>query len=728
MKPDYAPAQENVQSGRKMNKRTTVHSHADLKRLLDPGSIAVVGASTRAGSFGERVLHNLRHYGGRYYPVNARYQTIGDLTCYPNVRDLPEVVDCAVITAAREAVEEIVLDCVKMGIGGAIIFASGYSETGKEDRIKQQERLAAISRETGLRIVGPNCIGVVNATLDSRITFMDITPIPKPNNHAVGIISQSGALGMALAQGVVRGLSVSHVLTSGNSCDVDMADYVNYLVEDPTCASIACVFEGSSTPERLLLAADNAWKADKPLTIFKMATGEQGAQAAMSHTGSLAGSHESYRSAFRKYGAVVVDDYEALMETAAFFGKAPPPKAKGAAVVAASGGAAIMAADRAEQHGVPMPQPSDAARVILESRIPEFGSSRNPCDVTAAVLSDPESLGVCANALLSDPQYGVLVSPMTYGSAPSAKRPLVYNDLAIEHGKMACIAWQTEWQDGPGVVEANQCERLALFRSMNACFVALAAWHWRADKRAAGAQIVAATPAATIAQAKHLIAKAGGATLTEREAKEVLALYDVPVVGERLAHSADDAVAAASALGFPVVLKVESPDLPHKTEAGVIRLNLRTEDEVRAGYAAVMANAAKVSPPPRINGVLVQPMVPQGVELVIGVRNDPLFGPLIVVGLGGVLVEVLKDSALSPAPVTAHEATQMLQSLKGVKLLQGFRGTEAVNIPKLAEVVSRVSRFAADQRDTMAELDINPLICAGDSITAVDALIVPIQR
>ncbi len=711
-----------------LNQRTTVYTRAELKKLLDPASIAVIGASTRAGSFGERVLHNLRHYGGRYYPVNGRYQTIGDQTCYPNVRDLPEVVDCAVITAAREAVEEIVLDCVKAGVGGAIIFASGYSETGKEERISQQERLAAIARESGMRIVGPNCIGVVNATLDSRITFMDITPIPQPTAHAVGVISQSGALGMALAQSVVRGLSVSHVLTSGNSCDVDMADYVNYLSEDPSCASIACVFEGMSTPQRLLLAAENAWRGDKPLVIFKMATGEQGAQAAMSHTGSLAGSHETYRAAFRKVGAVVVDDFESLMETAAFFAKAPPPKAAGAAVVAASGGAAIMAADRAEQQGVPMPQPSDAARIILESRIPEFGSSRNPCDVTAQILSDPEALGVCAGALLNDPRYGVLVAPMTYGYAASAKRPLVYNELAKQHGKMACVAWQTEWQDGPGVIESNECERVALFRSMNACFAAIAAWQWRADKRTAGAQIVAATPPEIIADAKRLIAAASGATVTEREAKEILALYGVPVVGERLTQSADEAATAAAALGFPVVIKVESADLPHKTEAGVIRLNLRSEAEVRTAYDAVMANAAKVSPPPRINGVLVQPMVTQGVELVIGARNDPLFGPLIVVGLGGILVEVLKDSALSPAPVTAVEATAMLRQLKGFRLLEGFRGSAAVNVEKLADIISKVSRFAADHRDQVAELDINPLICTGDQITAVDSLIIPMPR
>jgi acyl-CoA synthetase (NDP forming) len=709
------------------NRRTGVYSRDQLTRLLHPQSIAVIGASTRPGSFGERVLFNMKHYAGRSYPVNARYQTIGEQTCYPNVCDLPEVPDCAVITAARDAVEEIILDCVRAGVGGAIIFASGYSETGREDRIAQQERLAAIARETGLRIVGPNCIGVVNALLDSRVTFMDITPIPQPNAHAVGIISQSGALGMALAQGVVRGLSVSHVLTSGNSCDVDMADYVSYLTDDPACASIACVFEGMATPDRLLLAAEKAWDADKPLVIFKMATGEQGAQAAMSHTGSLAGSNATYRAVFRRAGAVVVDDFEALMETAAFFAKAPPPTAPGVAVVAASGGAAIMAADRAEQHGIPMPQPNPEVRAVLESRIPEFGSSRNPCDVTAQVLGDPESLGICANALLSDSQYGVLVSPSTYGYAPAAKRPLVYNELAEKHGKMACIAWQTEWQEGPGVREANECGRLALFRSMNACFAALAAWQWRADKRAAGAQLVAATPGAVVAETRALIGKASGQTLTEREVKAILSLYGVPVVGERLTASADEAVNAAAALGYPVVLKVESPDLPHKTEAGVIRLNLGDADAVRSAYDQVMANADKVSPPPRINGVLVQPMVPQGIELVVGARNDPLFGPLIVVGLGGILVEVLKDTAISPAPVSTPEALGLLQQLKGIKLLEGFRGMPGVDMDRLAQVISDVSRFVADHRDTVAELDVNPLICAGDRITAVDGLIVPLR-
>ena len=706
-------------------KRTNVYTHADLVRLLNPASVAVVGASTRAGSFGERVLLNLEHYGGRVYPVNARYERIGDRRCYPNISALPEVPDCAVVTAPREAVEDIVMECAAAGVGGAIVFASGYSETAKEDRIAQQHRLASIARESNMRIVGPNCIGVVNAPLDMRVTFMDITPIPAPRRHAIGMVSQSGALGMALAQAVVRGVSFSHVLTSGNSCDVDMADYISYLADDPSCAAIACVFEGMAQPERMLVAAERAWQRDKPLIVFKMATGEQGAAAAMSHTGSLAGSQAAYRAVFQRAGAVLVDGFEALCETSAFFAKARPPKARGVAVVAASGGAAIMAADRAEQFGVPLTQPSDPVREVLMAHIPEFGSARNPCDVTAQILANPESLGACADALLGAPEYGALVVPQTYGYAPSAKRIPVYDSLAAKHGKIVCLAWQTEWLEGPGVKDAEESEHVAFFRSMPSCFAALAAWHWRAAKRSASASAMVVTPADTVAKARSLISAAGGRTLTEREAKQVLALYGVPAVGEIVAQSMGEAVNAAGSLGYPVVLKVESPDLPHKTEAGVVQLDLGNADEVRQAYQTIIARANAASPPPRIAGVLVQNMVPQGIEMVVGARIDPLFGPLVVVGLGGILVELLKDTVLAPAPVTHDEALAMLAQLKGERLLDGFRGMPPADRRRLADVICGVAAFAADQRDAIAELDVNPLICNGDSITAVDALIVP---
>jgi acyl-CoA synthetase (NDP forming) len=317
--------------------------HQALEPLLQPASIAIIGASPRQGAFGAAVLRNLGGYGGRVYPVNARYPQIGELVCYPSVGAVPEAVDCALVATPREAVEPIVRECVAAGAGGAIVFASGYAETGRADRIAEQNRLAAIAQQSGMALLGPNTVGVVNALCGAAITFMDITPVPPPAGRAIGLVSQSGALGMALAQAVTRGVSFSHVLTSGNSCDIDMADCVAYLVDDPACAVIACLFEGMSEPERLLAAAELAWQAEKPLVVYKMATGEEGAAAALSHTGTLAGSYAAYQAAFRRAGVVLVEDYESLIPTASFFAKAPKPTAPGMAARALSRHSSVQA-------------------------------------------------------------------------------------------------------------------------------------------------------------------------------------------------------------------------------------------------------------------------------------------------------------------------------------------------------------------------------------------------
>jgi len=703
--------------------------HQALERLFHPASIGVIGASPRAGAFGAAVLRNLGGYRGRVYPVNARYPQIGELACYPSIGAVPEPVDCALIATAREAVEPIVHECVAAGVGGAIVFASGYAETGRAERIAEQDRIAAIAQQSGMALLGPNTVGMVNALIGAAITFMDITPVPPPARRAIGLVSQSGALGMALAQAVTRGVSFSHVLTSGNSCDIDMADCVAYLVDDPACAVIACLFEGMSEPGRLLAAAELAWQADKPLVVYKMATGEEGAAAALSHTGSLAGSYAAYRAAFRRAGVVLVEDYELLIPTASFFAKAPKPTAPGVAVVAASGGSAIMAADRAEQHGVPLPQPNPGVLAILEARIPEFGAARNPCDVTAQVINDPNSLIECVEALLGAPEYGALAIPAVYSSEAGTRFIPVYDELAGRYGKIICSAWQSEWRDGPGAREPRAGQNIALFPTMSSCFAALAAANWRAARQAEPRQELRrlAPPTAKDAAAR-LIAAAAATTMTEREAKAALAPYGIPCVEERLAADRDGAIAAAEVLGFPVVLKALSPDLPHKTEAGVIRLNLRNAEEVGTAYDGILKHIAAQSPAPRLDGVLVQKMVPQGIEIVIGGRVDPQFGPLVVVGLGGVLVEVLNDTALAPAPIGPHEAEALLRELRAFRLLQGYRALPRVDLALLCDIVCRASEFIADQRDLVSEFDLNPLICTESNITAVDALIVRAVR
>jgi len=705
--------------------RNSIYRHSDLSRVLHPSSIAIVGVSSRQGSFGERVLDNLAGYSGRLHLVNAKYDKLGDRPCYPTLEALPESPDCVVICVPREGAAAVIEEAARVKAGGAILFASGYAETGKAERIEQQQHLSRVAAEHGLRILGPNCLGIANYVLGARITFSEY-PRPRPVRTAsVGIASQSGSMSQSLSQAIECGASVSHAFSAGNQSDVDVADLVAYLAEDDACRSIVCVFEGMAHPQRLLQAAELARKAGKPLLIHKIATGKLGAEAAVSHTGSLAGSNAAYLAAFDRAGAIVIRNFEGLMEAAAFFAKAPAPTARGVAVVATSGGAAIMAADKAEEHGVPMPQPSPAAHAVLMQHIPDFGSARNPCDVTAQVVNQPQSLWACGEALIADVQYGAIVMPQPVAFDFHKPRIDALGKLSQQYGKITCNVLLSGWLQGPATLEAELHPHVALFRSMDRCFSVLAAWHQHHDRRQAGERRwQRVSEPACAAAAGALLDGAGGSSLTEREAKAALAQYGVPVVTESLVHSEAEAVTAAAVAGYPVVLKVESPDLPHKTEAGVVRLDLRDADAVRAAYRSIVANATKVIPAPRISGVLVQPMIASGVEIMIGARIDPQLGPLIAAGFGGTMVELLKDTALELAPVTRAEARAMLMRLKGAALLTGFRGSKPVDIERLAEIVSRLSEFAADQAGRIAELDVNPLICSHDGrIVAVDALI-----
>jgi acyl-CoA synthetase (NDP forming) len=701
-----------------------LYRHADLERLLDPASIAVIGASPRPGAFGQRLLQNLSRYSGRVYPINAKYDRINDLPCFPDLASLPEVPDCVVIAAAREQVEPLMRECGRLRVGGVVLFASGYAETGKPERIAEQQELVRIAQECGVPLVGPNCIGVVNYASGAVITFSGAPHANEGASSSIGLVSQSGALGFAMSQAMEHGVSFSHVLTCGNSADVDVADYVAFLAEDAACTSIAFLFEGMSEPLRLMQAAEIAQAANKPLIVYKIATGEQGAAAAMSHTGSLAGSREAYQAAFERAGIVVVDEFSKLVETSAFFAKAGAPRSDGVAVVSTSGGAAIMAADTAEIHGVALPQPTEDTSVVLRANIPEYGSARNPCDITAQVLSDPESFAACVEALLADPTYGVLVVPFVFSYDTATPRIAVLNEAAKRHGKMVCIVWLTQWLEGPGTREAENSSHVALFRSMDTCFSTLAHWHARHRRTTLpdgpSHQI---TDAAVRELASQALARTTSPGLTESAAKAVLASYGIPMAPDFRACDVDTAATAASQCGYPVVMKVESAKIPHKTEAGVVRIGLEDEAALRAAYDEIMTNALRAAPADAIDGVLVQPMVRGDIEVIVGARIDPQFGPMVVVGLGGIFVELMRDSAVALAPVSHDQALQMLRSLKGFRLLCGFRGSEPVDLDRLADIICRTGDFALDHQDRITELDINPLICGKGHITGVDALI-----
>ena len=705
------------------SERLEPYRRADLRPLYDPKSIAIIGASPRPASFGARTAVNLKgFFGGHTFLVNDKYERIGETPCYPNLRALPDVPDVALVTTPAATVEPIIEACIEAGVPSVMLYASGFAEIGTQEAIETQNRIVRRAREGNLRLLGPNCVGLLNYTSGARITFAAVPETRPLAPFAIGLVSQSGALGFALAQAIERGVSFSHVLTSGNSADVDVADWIAVLAEDPACAVIACAFEGIAHPLKMLAAAERAWDSGKPLVVFKLATGETGAAAALSHTGSLAGSNASWRALLERGGAVVVDNFADLIETAAFFGKVGAPKAAGAAVLAGSGGAAIMGADSAEQHGVPLPQPEPRVRAVREARIPPFGAPRNPCDVTAQVISDSESLMDCADALLSDQNYAALVYGCPYAYAPATERLPYLSALAGKHGKPICAVWLTQYLEGPGSDVIERDPNIAIFRSMDRCLSALAAWTARA-KRAARRPAGLISDAERKARAAALL-PAQEAVLGESDTKSLLAVYGIATSRDISVASADAAVEAARQLGGSVAMKIDSLDIAHKSEAGGVVLGVEGDAAVRAAYDAIMSSCAKAAPGASLRGVIVQEMVPAGVEIIVGVKNDSGFGPMIVIGLGGVLTELLRDSVTALAPVDEHEALRLLAKLRGAAILDGFRGSPPVDRRVLARAISRISVLACAHRDRLRELDVNPLICRGESVVAVDGLAV----
>jgi acyl-CoA synthetase (NDP forming) len=697
------------------------YTRATLEPLLAPKSIAIVGASPRPNSFGMRTLENLAQYEGEIFLVNSRYEKIGEHPCHRSLEALPHAPDCAVLVVPADAVEATLGDAAAAGARSAIVYASGYGEMEAAERGRAQRRLAEIACAAGMPMLGPNCMGLVNHALRAGMSFIPEYSRSPRNPGALAIVSQSGALGYTLAQVWERGLGVRYFASAGNSADIDVADLVAALAEDPECRAIACLFEGATSAARLLEAGERARRAGKPVVMLKLGTSEEGAAAARSHTGSLAGSAIAWRALFERAGFVAVEDYESLIETAHFLAVAGAPRARGVAVISGSGGAGVMAADKAAKHGVPMPQPLPETGKVLRTIVPEFGAARNPCDPTGQVLSNPESFGQCCRALLADSQYAALVIPATVAVAETAKlRVPEIAALARAQPKPVVIVWLSEWLQGPGAQGYESEERVALFRSMDRCFAAIAAWQAGAEKRfdASPARI---SPREAKSAAGAILA-AAGEVVAEREAKRVLAAYGVPVVEERLARNADEAAAAARALGYPVAIKAESPAILHKTEAGVVRLSIGDEDALRSAYQEVLAAAHRAARAEDIRGVLVQPMA-EGAEVIVGARIDPAVGPLVVVGSGGVLVELIHDSVAALAPVSPAEARAMIGRLRGARLLSGFRGSRSVDLDALAATVARIAELAADFAGEIEELDVNPLRCAPGRILAVDALI-----
>jgi acyl-CoA synthetase (NDP forming) len=706
-----------------------LYNAADLKRLINPAIVAVVGASETRGSFGERTLSNMSAFTGKVFAINPKYQTLLGRPCVPSLADMPESPDCVVLCVARPMVEGMIENAAAVKAGGVIVYASGFAETAKPDRIEAQQRLIELAHRTGVRVVGPNCVGLANTRSGAGLNFMPDYAGMGHRRGPIGIVSQSGALGYTVLQGMERGIGFSHYLAAGNSCDVDVCDFISYLAEDDDTKAIICLLEGVKDGGRFLEAAGKARDAGKALIVYKTGNSETSSKAAMSHTGTMVGSVVAYQTAFEDTGAIAIGDLEAVLETASFFAKTTAPTSgRGVGILSTSGGAAVICADKAETHGVLLPPLEAKTASALHKVVPDFGSVANPSDLTAEVLKTSETFGFCLDAFLNDAGFSALVMPMIFAHASSsgARAPTIV-EAAARTDRPLAVVWMNEWYQGPGSKLLDADSKVCMFRSADRCFGTLRAWfdwHEHRARQQAPAERRSALSDQHAARAILAGATRRGAVLSETDSKRILACYGITIPQEILARDPTEAALAAAKIGGPVAIKIVSPDILHKTEAGGVRLGLTTSDDVRQAAEDILASALRYAPQARIDGISVQQMAPSGIEIVLGVKNDRQFGPLIAAGLGGIMVELLGDTAVRLAPVNDQTARAMLASLKGHALLTGFRGKPGVDIGGLSDMICRLSELAHDLRDIIDQIDVNPVIVGTSEVMAADALIV----
>ena len=694
-----------------------------LEHFFAPRSIAVIGASADETKIGGRPVQLLRRAGfpGVIYPVNPRAAEVQGLTAYPSVSALPEVPDLVIVALAAEAAVDAVEDCAAVGVKAAVVFSSGFAELGTAGEA-MQAKLRAAARGSRMRIAGPNCLGVVGVAERCVATFSVVIEQTMPPAGSLGIVSQSGNLGsFSMLLAAERGLGISRFLTTGNECDVDVADGIAFMARDPATAVILCILETCRDAPRLVAAMEAAHRAGKPLLVLKIGETEAGQQAAASHTGALAGSDALFDAVFERVGAVRVRSVEQLVElghATSVLGAGRLPSGNRVAMLTASGGFGVLLADAASAAGLVLPEPSPAVQAKILELVP-FASARNPIDATAQMSARPELLEEIIAAVIADDGFDALIVMIASGLNLPRLKSVYLRALTAARQRFPNKAVLL-CAHGPLDTKAEFLELgFPVVDGAGACCTVLAQLVALATGRRRGvAEAVAIPDAASLPE---------GALSHELGAKQALAAAGVPVLPEHLVGTAEDAVQAATSTGFPVVLKIVSPDLPHKTEVGGVALGLRDADAVRVAHAAMLERVRSKAPHARIEGVLVAPMVSGGTEMILGVTRDPVFGPVVMVGLGGIFAEILKDVAIRPAPVSPAEAMAMVRSLKAFAVLDGARGRPCADLLALADAIAALSRFAVRHAAEVAEVDINPLLvrAEGQGVVALDALLVP---
>lgn len=695
----------------------------NLNKLLKPTSVAVIGASEKEG-FGGDVCRNILSYvedRSHVYFIHPKRDSVFGVPCYKSISDVPENVDLMVICTSQKTVIPLLQEGAKKGVGGAVVFASGYGEVGTAEGKQNEAELIAAAKELNIAVMGPNCAGFVNY-IDNVQAFAFISA-KRDRKGSVGVVSQSGQLCLSMMDD--PGMRFSYNISAGNGKIVQMEDYMDFLVDDEDTKVVSIYIEGVKNADKFAAVLKKAAEKRKPVVILKAGRSAKGGAIAASHTGSLSGSDASFDAVLKKFGAIRVDDLEELIAMSLMLStmKRMPEKATFASMNL-SGGETGICADVGSLNGIEYPDFTEETLKKLKEQLPSYASPNNPLDMTASLSYDADLYAGALRTVMDDPNIGMVLIGYTLlleiadpcihymykgiekvvqekggNCKPIAMIPFAENTRNPEYQEKL-------FQIGVPVLPPP-VYAFKLLRHL-ADFIAY-------EPETKTLELAVGHPKSEETQA-----------LSEHESKQELKVYGVPVPDEVIVTSKEEAAQFAKNHPDPLVMKVESADILHKSDVGGVKLNVCGPEAAEKAYEEIMESVTAKRPDAHINGILTVPMLDAGVEIIIGVNNDPQFGPMIMVGMGGVFVEVFKDVALYPAPLKEEEALEMLKSLKSFKLLNGYRGTEKCDIKALCQTIVAISNYAQANKDVLKELDINPLFVypEGKGVGVADALIV----
>jgi acetyltransferase len=717
-------------------------THA-LAHFLNPQSIAIIGVSPNP-SFINAILNNLLRwqYDKPIYPVNPNYRAIAGLQTYARMSDVPEAVDLAVVSVPSRLMPEILQQCEAKGVRALNILTSGFEEITGPEGERRHRLLADFVQRTGIRIIGPNCFG--NLSVPYNYPGM-AGSYPTMPTGKLSLAFQSGGLAINVVQACVdRRIGMAHAISSGNETDLELADCLAFFADDAYTQVIGCFVEQFRHPEKFLAAADTCAAARKPIVLLKVGRSEAGQRAAQAHTGALAGSDAIIDAVLRKHGVLRVHSLDEMLETLCIMHARVLPQGNGFGAIAFSGGTVGVLADLAADYGLHFPPLQEAGARQIRDVLYEYGTVSNPIDLTGQAVYDPPVQRAAFEAMGTDPNIHTIL--IASGGTTCLDKQSPTGQVIVEamqkypeklflrtsqmYGVLRDKAFGAPDPVEP-VSDLNGVPFLqGLENTLRAARALVRYAEFQRQRETRPRRDAGRGDASRRAQALEIVRAAQGQALTEMAGKQLLALYGIPVTQERLATSAAEAARAAQEIGFPVAMKIVSPQIIHKTEAGGVVLNVARADEARAAFERITHNARQYNARAELHGVSVQEMVQGGRETIIGMSTDPQFGPGIVFGLGGIFVEVLHDTVLRVPPLDADEAHAMIDTLKGAALLHGVRGQKPADRSALVEVLLKFSQMCLDLHGVVQEIDINPLLVleVGQGAKAVDCLVVPVEE